>query len=653
MKRESATANTRGDFLYVENVLIEEQDFADSVDVILKSGRQGKRDIALELQISGRNRTMRLKEPRSIKNEKYTYDSFANREVLESRGKKHLPPMGWNSWNAFGCGNTEELTKTMVDCMIELGLDKLGYQYVVLDDGCYYEKRVDNKLKNEPIKFPNDFKVLSDYVHGKGLKFGMYNDIGTKLCSGLEVGTCGYEAEDARSYVDWDIDFIKVDNCYYPWDNATFSEATNAKYTFAPRIKGILIENEQEKIVLSTVKDGKITGERGKIIDGYAVGIGTFDGTGPDRTPVGEQSSELIFELNIENAGKYELLVDCELGEEEGVGSWLQVAVVENGETRRVFDDFYGSKPIAIELQKGEVTIRLMNHRRQENVLASYAKFLEEYNKLKPDNDLIFSICEWGKTQPQNWGYKVGDSWRILNDITFDVGSDGDNGKCPWESDYTTSVTSQYNKAVIMDEFAGLDKGWNDPDMLAVGMDGLTLDMCRTHMATWCMMNAPLMLGIDLRRVKRGDDLWKILADEKLIALNQDPLGVQAKRICVITKNEIIYDEADKLYIRDNNRVDILAKPLADGGMAISFVNLSGEDHTDEIAIELDRIINKLAHKMTDSESFKGAKSYLVENLESGEVKEVAGSEELEKVKFTADGLRAYCTKTFKVTIKE
>ena len=160
-----------------------------------------------------------------------------------------------------------------------------------------------------------------------------------------------------------------------------------------------------------------------------------------------------------------------------------------------------------------------MNHRRQENTLCSYSTLLKELNKQKPGHDILLSICEWGKTQPQNWGYKVGDTWRILNDITFRVGSDGDPGAGSWKDDYTPSVTTQYNKAVIMDEFAGLDKGWNDPDMLMIGMNGLTDTMYRTHMAMWCMLNAPLMLGLDLRRVKVGDPIWQIIANKRLIDL--------------------------------------------------------------------------------------------------------------------------------------
>jgi hypothetical protein len=127
------------------------------------------------------------------------YDSFANGKPILGKKKNHLPAMGWNSWNAFGSGNTEELTKKMADCIKELELDKLGYEYIVLDDGCYKPERVNGLLSNEEIKFPSGFKALADYIHARGLKFGMYNDIGTNLCAGAAVGTCGHEKTDAKS----------------------------------------------------------------------------------------------------------------------------------------------------------------------------------------------------------------------------------------------------------------------------------------------------------------------------------------------------------------------------------------------------------------------------------------------------------------------
>ena len=128
--------------------------------------------------------------PSPIDDHRLRFDDFDNADLFAK--KPRLPAMGWNSWNAFGSGNTEELTKAMVLKMKELELDKLGYKYVVLDDGCYHPERVDGHLRSDEIKFPSGFKAMADFVHAHDLKFGMYNDIGDRLCSGAKVGIYGY-----------------------------------------------------------------------------------------------------------------------------------------------------------------------------------------------------------------------------------------------------------------------------------------------------------------------------------------------------------------------------------------------------------------------------------------------------------------------------
>ncbi|WP_035792216.1 glycoside hydrolase family 27 protein [Butyrivibrio sp. AE3006] len=577
--------------------------------------------------------------------EDHRYDRFDDGQVLYGKKQGRLPAMGWNSWNAFGSGNTEALTKAMADKIKELSLDELGYKYLVLDDGCYKDERAFGRLSNDEEKFPGGFKVLADYIHGKDLKFGMYNDIGTNLCAGAAVGTCGHEKEDAESYVSWDVDFLKVDNCYYLWDNATFSKEENAKYVYAPAITKVLLcgDSFEAGINLATsgngIKTEKIEDET------FFTFIGTFDGTGPAQTPVGAESGELFFDVDVPSDGEYELTLRHVNGAKIGTGSWLQIATGEGTGSRILFDDFIGDidsekvqeTTVKISLSKGQNRVRLMNHRRQENTLYSYARLKEGLYEAAPDNEMIYSLCEWGKTQPQNWAKKVGDSWRILNDITFNVGSDGNPGKAAWTSDYTTGVTSQYNKCVVMDEFAGLDKGWNDPDMMVIGMDGLDLVQNRTHMVMWCMMNSPLMLGLDLRRVNKGDELYNIIANKKLIALNQDRLGIQAKRVfCSLLK-----EDADKEYVTNNDRVDILAKPLSDGSVALSFINLSDETK-DVYSITKEDIVKALKDKLC-GDSFEKAGKYTIEDLWTGEVRSFDGEE------FKVDRIEAFDNVTIKV----
>ena len=559
----------------------------------------------------------------------YRYDTFADGTVVHGKKKGHLPPMGWNSWNAFGTGNTEALTKQMADDLVRLGLDQLGYRYVVLDDGCYENTRENGLLVSNKERFPGGFKAMADYVHALGLKYGMYNDIGVRLCSSAYVGTCGFEDVDAKSYVGWDVDFLKVDNCFYLWDNATFSDKQNARYVFAPAIRSVRISGNGFDRKYDALKEGEIRGGCIVKTSDCVTSIGTYDGTAPGPSPVGPRSGELVFRVCVPEAGDYKLEIEYATSREEGQGSWLQVAVGEKA-TKLSYDGFVPETPvrtvfetfsgITVTLEQGENVLRLMNHRRQENTLTSYATLVRELNQAKPGHDILLSICEWGKTQPQNWGYKIGDTWRILNDITFRVGSDGNPGVGSWKDDYTTSVTTQYDKAVIMDEFAGLDKGWNDPDMLMIGMDGLTETMCRTHMAMWCMMNSPLMLGLDLRRVKVGDWIYQIIANKALITLNQDALGVQAKRIYSSIPGRYA---PDREYLTNIDRVDILAKPLSDGSVALSFINVSESEKTEGYSVDVAAILAGIGSKLPAGHKWgAGAKNFTVTDLWTGEVSE-------------------------------
>lgn len=560
--------------------------------------------------------------PSVITDPVYMFPAFSNGETLLNKKQGRLPAMGWNSWNPFGSDNTEELTKAMADAIVGLDLDDIGYEYIVLDDGCYKSTRdSDGKLSNNTTKFPGGFKALGDYIHNKGLKFGMYNDIGTNLCAGDAVGTAGYEDVDTRSYKEWGVDFLKVDNCYYLWDNATFSKGENVQYVFTPRIREVTVSSSDGfKITLNAVADGILTG-CGAVKNSdedYVNYIGTKDGTNVGVSPVGDLWSELKFNVSAPADGECSLVVNYASGTENGTGRWLQVAVGEAESETRYYDDFLpatdstssfsDSNAITIKLNAGENIIRLMNHRRQENTLQSYAAFLDGLNQYDPSHDTVLSICEWGKTQPQNWGYKVGNSWRILNDITFSVGV---NGSAAWEGNGTASIASQYNKAVVMDEFAGLNRGWNDPDMLVIGMRGITNIMSKSHMTMWCMLNSPLMLGLDLRKVQKGDDIWNIIANRDVIALNQDALGVQAKRIY----SSILTSAPDTTYTEDNNRVDILAKPLANGDVALSFFNLSQCADSNAYSVSVDDIVSFIGAKMTNSEEFKNAAGYVVKDL--------------------------------------
>ncbi|KDP46474.1 hypothetical protein JCGZ_08446 [Jatropha curcas] len=137
-----------------------------------------------------------------------------SRRNLLANGLGLTPPMGWNSWNHFQCQIEEKLIRETADAVVSSGLAALGYQYVNLDD-CWAELNRDSQgnLVPKASTFPSGIKALADYVHGKGLKLGIYSDAGTQTCSKTMPGSLGYEEQDAKTFASWGIDYLKYDNC--------------------------------------------------------------------------------------------------------------------------------------------------------------------------------------------------------------------------------------------------------------------------------------------------------------------------------------------------------------------------------------------------------------------------------------------------------
>jgi alpha-galactosidase len=123
------------------------------------------------------------------------------------------PPMGWNSWHHFGCHVSEALVRETADALVSTGLRDAGYAYVVIDDCWQGARRADGTIQPDPAHFPSGMKALADYVHARGLKFGLYSDVGNETCEG-RPGSLGHEAQDAQTYAAWGVDFLKVDWCH-------------------------------------------------------------------------------------------------------------------------------------------------------------------------------------------------------------------------------------------------------------------------------------------------------------------------------------------------------------------------------------------------------------------------------------------------------
>ncbi len=122
------------------------------------------------------------------------------------------PPMGWNSWNKFGCNVSDKLIREMANAVVSSGMQAAGYQYVNIDDCWQVSRDASGTIVADPARFPSGIKALADYVHGKGLKLGIYTDAGTGTCE-KRPGSLNHEVQDAKTYASWGIDYVKIDWC--------------------------------------------------------------------------------------------------------------------------------------------------------------------------------------------------------------------------------------------------------------------------------------------------------------------------------------------------------------------------------------------------------------------------------------------------------
>ena len=124
------------------------------------------------------------------------------------------PPMGWNSWNCFHKDINEVQIKQIADAMVDSGMRDAGYEYLVLDDAWMAPERDSNGcLVGDPNRFPSGMKALGDYIHSKGLKFGIYEDRGHSTCQQLP-GSFEHEQVDMSTFASWGVDYIKMDSCF-------------------------------------------------------------------------------------------------------------------------------------------------------------------------------------------------------------------------------------------------------------------------------------------------------------------------------------------------------------------------------------------------------------------------------------------------------
>ena len=369
---------------------------------------------------------------------------------VTSRGHAPLPPMGWNSWNAFNSDVDEEKVLAAAQALVDSGLAAKGYVYVNIDDGWWLRRRTsDGRLMIRTARWPSargkdpagSFRPWTDELHAMGLKAGIYSDIGRNSCGQAytaqfagqpegtleerEVGLYGHVAQDIALFMGtWNFDMLKVDGC------------------------GIRAMSPANPLVAS----------------------GQYRALGP-----------LI---------DYETLPNTDIAA----------------------------------------------------VRALYTEVGEAMDRTRPRGDFVYSLCLWGSADVRSWAGKVGNMSRTSEDISPN-----------WER-----MLHNLDAASRRELYAH-PNSWNDPDMLFVGTGAFDMEHlteARSHMTLWAMLNAPLIIGYDMR--KASPALLGVLGNAKVIALNQDAAGNQA------------------VLAYDGETVQIFVKSLADGTKAVAVLNRSG-----------------------------------------------------------------------------
>lgn len=459
--------------------------------------------------------------------EVYPADFYCNGAAL-------TPPMGWSSWNTFRNRIDENLIYDTAVAMKEKGLVDAGYRFVNIDDNWVDNARDDEgRIQADKLTFPNGIPALVEKVNAMGISLGVYSSNGTATCEDL-TASLYHEWTDAYTFAKWGVEYFKYDFCH----NIPLSEYAPLVYAVTISKNGIGRTYDCKEAELSGLaRYMKKKGFDGKYVSGLdrREGAMTFD-----KIEV-EEDGVYNVTVHIVKHGQYEKCLMLEVN-----GSEREVLIFPSQKRFNMTAKF----TVSMRLKKGKNTLKLFNPigTRADSAMLQYVNMGRQLKKAtekvardagKPEKPITFSICEWGFNQPYKWGRYAGNLWRTTPDI---------RPIWPW-------IKILYNHTVKLYKYAGVG-GWNDPDMLEVGNGKLTFEQNRSHFALWCMMCAPLILGNDLRNI--SDDVLKIVKNPDLIAINQDALGVPAKRVVKGT-------------------VDVLVKPLADGSVAVCAFNKGGK----------------------------------------------------------------------------
>ncbi len=496
-----------------------------------------------------------------------TLDDYSNGVAL-------TPPMGWSSWNTFRNRINEKLILETANAMKEKGLIDAGYVYLNLDDCWQSSLRDENgELVGDYETFPNGIAHLASEVNKLGLKLGAYTSNGTLTCEDLPA-SLGRERYDAYTLAKWGIEYFKYDYCHH---------IPISKY--APLVYSVSVSQFDGHPIEYSVHNAILGGMARFMTDtklpsgSYVSGLDANQGSITYNNIEVDEDGQYVLTVNIKKSGAYEKYLIAKINDGEEYELLFPPQKKYNVTARF---------QVLVKLKEGKNTIKLFNPV-TSNADSEMYQYLRMGKALKeasarvakerkhPEKPIVFSICEWGFGKPYHWGAKAGNLWRTTPDIR------------PW----WIWIKIIYNHNVKLYKYAS--KGhYNDPDMLEVGNGKLSYEQNVSHFSLWCMMNAPLILGNDLRNM--SDSVKAIVTNKRLIAINQDPLAKQAKRV-------------------KRGAVDVLAKPLKDGATAICFFNKSS--HPAKASFDLNKLCKDDYVAMSHKNEYTATEQWSDETLKT------------------------------------
>lgn len=477
-------------------------------------------------------------------------------------GLAQTPPMGWQSFKEFRKNINEDLIKRQADLMVESGLRDAGYDILIVDGGWRATTRdADGNMQAHPEKFPSGMKALGDYIHSKGLRFGLHQAVGTKDCAGADPGTQsapGGEQQDAGTFASWGVDVLKYDLCQYKYpDDATPG---------APDYDEFVLRKDGEVVGRYEAEAATTTGDTraddcapcsgGEKVTAVGFRDGTFSLPDVDAPAAGDYTLEIRY-VNVDRSSahmrralrqNHQALMSVN-GEEPTVTEYPIPTRQVDGVTEAIDWDTVDSVSVPVTLRDGANTLTFSNPRSWED--ETRAAYQRMYDAVQATGRPIeIHISEYGMTRPWLWAQDAGHIWRIEDDLAD--AWDGIVQGPDYDGQGRRGIMYTLDRMDGLESYAG-PGGWNDPNTIEAGLGHLTPTEYRSQFSLWALTASPLLMASDLREMSQQTK--SIVLNREVIAVDQDPLGVQGRKI------------------RDDGDHEVWTKPLDDGSVAVVLLN--------------------------------------------------------------------------------